>query len=204
MPLANTTNNHYVQAKKKTQVAMKGLLIIDMQVGSFKPYSLRHDTLGVIERINILSKKFRDKNQFVIFIQHDGSKESSFVPKTNDWQLLPELIRLPEDIFISKTANDSFYNSELQNILTKHNIIELFITGCATDFCVDSTVKSALNKDYKVNVIADGHTTASRPYIDAETAIQHYNWLWADMTPTKHKLVVFKTEELTDFNETSA
>lgn len=31
---------------------MKALLIIDMQIGSFKPYALRYDTLGVIERIN--------------------------------------------------------------------------------------------------------------------------------------------------------
>ncbi len=177
---------------------MEALIIIDMQIGSFKPYSLRHDTLGTIERINLLSKKFRDNKQFVIFIQHDGSKENNFVPYTEDWQILPELNRFPEDIIVSKTANDSFYHSELYNILIEKNITELFICGCATDFCVDSTVKSALTKDFKVTIIADGHTTADRPFIDAETTINHYNWLWADMTPTKYKLSVVKTIELID------
>lgn len=180
---------------------MKALLIIDMQVGSFKPYTLRHDTMGTIERINILSKKFRDDKQLVIFIQHDGSKEHNFVPHTRDWQILPELNSLPGDLFVSKTANDSFYHSELCHILTEHNITELFICGCATDFCVDSTVKSALTQDFKVTIIADGHTTASRPFIDAETLINHYNWLWADMIPTKYKLSVVKTKALTDYDQ---
>lgn len=177
---------------------MKALLIIDMQMGSFKPYSLRHDTLGTIERINKVSKKFRDEKQCVIFIQHDGSKENAFIPQTEDWKILPELIQVPGDLFVSKTANDSFYNSELESILCNNEVTELVITGCATDFCVDSTVKSALTKDFKASIVADGHTTASRPFVDAEAVINHYNWLWADMTPTKYKLTVVKTQELTD------
>lgn len=131
---------------------MEALIIIDMQIGSFKPYSLRHDTIGTIERINLLSKKFRDNKQFVIFIQHDGSKENNFVPNTDDWQILPELNRFPEDIIVCKIANDSFYHSELYNILIERNIKELFICGCATDFCVDSTAKSALTKTLKLQL----------------------------------------------------
>ncbi|HEX8331076.1 MAG TPA: cysteine hydrolase family protein [Segetibacter sp.] len=175
---------------------MKALLIIDMQKGSFKPYSLRHDTLGTINRINSLSGYFRDNHYPVIFIQHDGTKEKSFFPNSEDWEILPELVRLPNDITISKTANDSFYKTSLQSILSENNISELYITGCATDFCVDTTVKSALGRDYKVTIIEDGHTTASRPYIDAKTVINHYNWLWGDMSPTKHKITVAKTNDI--------
>jgi nicotinamidase-related amidase len=172
---------------------MKALLIIDMQKGSFKPYSCRHDTLGTIDRINSLSSKFRANNYPVIFIQHDGSKQNCFFPNSVDWQILPELIRLPSDITLNKTANDSFYKTSLQSILSDNKISELFVSGCATDFCVDTTVKAALSRDYKVTVIEDAHTTASRPYIDAQTVINHYNWLWTDMSPTKHKLAVTKT-----------
>ena len=175
---------------------MKALLIIDMQKGSFKPYSLRHDTLGTIDRINSLSGYFRANHYPVIFIQHDGTKENCFLPNSEDWQILPELLKLESDIVISKTANDSFYNTLLQSILSENKISELFITGCATDFCVDSTIKSALSKDYRITIIEDGHTTASRPHIDAQTVINHYNWLWNDMSPTKHKLTVMKTSEI--------
>ena len=164
-------------------------------MGSFRPYTLRHNTLTVIEKINALSDHFRTCNDKVIFIQHDGSKENVFLPGSDDWQLLPELVKHSNDVVISKTANDSFYNTELHAFLSKNAITELFITGCATDFCVDSTVKSAISKDYRVTVIEDGHTTADRPHISAAAAIQHYNWLWADMTPTSCKIEVIKTAE---------
>ena len=175
---------------------MKALLIIDMQIGSFRPYTLRHDTLGVIDRINSLSNYFRANQDKVIFIQHNGTKENSFIPGTEDWQILPELTKHVSDILISKTANDAFYHTDLQAILNEHTIIDLYITGCATDFCVDATIKSAVSKDYRITVIEDGHTTADRPHLTAQTAIQHYNWLWADMTPTSSKIKVVKASDL--------
>jgi nicotinamidase-related amidase len=182
---------------------MKALLIIDMQIGSFKPYTLRYDALGVIDKINILSAFFRSNNDKVIFVQHDGTKEQSFMPNTDDWQILPELTKLATDIYISKTANDAFYQTDLQTILAKYHITELYITGCATDFCVDATIKSALTKDYKITVVEDGHTTADRPHITALTAIKHYNWLWADMTPTNAKVELMKTENIITTNNGS-
>jgi hypothetical protein len=61
---------------------------------------------------------------------------------------------------------------------------------------VDTTIKSALSKDYKITVVADGHTTADRLNITAEKVIQYYNWLWDDMTPTRYKIKVVSTAEL--------
>ncbi|SDE43741.1 isochorismatase family protein [Pedobacter soli] len=175
---------------------MKALLIIDMQIGSFKPYDLRYDTLGVIERINKISNYFRKNSDQVIFIQHDGSKENIFLPHTSDWKLLPELIKCDTDHVVSKSANDAFYNTHLNEILFQNNISELYIAGCATDFCVDSTVKSAITRDYNVTVIEDAHTTADRPHLSAVKIIEHYNWIWSEMTPTNFKVKVIKTNDV--------
>jgi len=175
---------------------MKALLIIDMQQLSFTPETPRFDTNGVVERINVLSEKFRENNEPVIFIQHDGSKDSFCIPNTKEWHILDSLEIEDTDIFVSKTANDAFYKSELHHILQEKGIEELVITGCATDFCVDSTVKSALVKDYKVDVIADAHTTANRPHLDAEKIIEHYNWMWHEMIQVNGKI---KVESFTDF-----
>ena len=112
------------------------------------------------------------------------------------WSASSALNKLSKDITVRKTANDSFYNSDLQKILSERDINELVITGCATDFCVDTTISSALNKDYKVTVVKDAHTTADRPHMDAESVIKHYNWIWDNMIPTKHKLRVVECEEL--------
>jgi nicotinamidase-related amidase len=175
---------------------MKALLIIDMQKGCFNPYTSRHDTFGVIDRINTLSEKFRKKQYPVIFIQHDGTREGELFPQTDEWSLLPDLTKKSTDLYVGKTANDSFYKSGLEEKLISLGVDEVYITGSATDYCVDSTVKSALVKDYKVTVVADGHTTRDKKNISAKLLIEHYNEIWADMSPTLEKIRVLSMEEV--------
>ncbi|MEO1263327.1 MAG: cysteine hydrolase family protein [Bacteroidota bacterium] len=175
---------------------MKALLIIDMQKGSFTPVTPRHDTPGTIERINNLATLCRKNNFPVIFIQHDGTKENVFLPNTEEWDILNELIIRESDTIISKTANDAFYKSALHDFLTKNNIQELLITGCATDFCVEATIQSALSKDYHVTVVKDAHTTGDRPHLNAKKVIEHYNWIWENMIPTDGDLKVLTEEKI--------
>jgi nicotinamidase-related amidase len=174
---------------------MKALLIIDMQKVSFTSKTPRFNSDDVIKRINILSDKFRKNGDIVIFIQHNGSKEGFCIPNTEEWEILSSLEIGKNDIFISKTANDSFYQTTLKSDLIQLGIEEVIITGCATDFCVDSTVKSALTNDFNITVISDGHTTAERNYISAKQVIDYYNWIWNEMTPTKNKIEVIKFDD---------
>jgi len=174
----------------------KAILIIDMQKGSFTSATPRFDADGVVKRINSLSKAFREQGFPVIFIQHDGTKENEYIPNTSDWEILDNMETGASDIFINKYANDSFYLSTLQSKLEELNVVELFITGCATDFCVESTIQSAIAKDYHVTVVADGHTTGNRPHLKAEKVIEHYNWVWQNMIPTKGTIKVIRFEEI--------
>ncbi len=173
---------------------MKVLLIIDMQNAALNPEYPAHDSENVIERINKLSDLFRRKNYRVIYIQHDGSKEGFLIPNTKEWELLSALDVKPDDIIISKTANDSFYNTELKKVIEEFKADELVITGSATDFCIDATVKSALSKEYNVTVISDAHTTEGSHYVTAKQLIDHYNWLWKNMAQTKSKIKVIDFE----------
>ena len=168
----------------------KALLVIDMQKGSFTSKTPRFDTNGVVERINELASVFRELNLPVVYIQHDGTGSGEFEKNTIEWENLDELIVEPTDILIDKYANDVFYRSELQSKLNDLNVGELYITGCATDFCVESTVQSALAKDYNITVVSDGHTTGDRSHLTAEKVIEHYNWVWKNMIPTKGVLQV--------------
>lgn len=174
----------------------KALLIIDMQKGSFTPDTPRFDTDGVVNRINGLAQIFRKSKFPVIVIQHDGSSANEYVPNTREWELLDNIEVEPADIFIDKYANDVFYKSTLDSNLKDLKVDELYITGCATDFCVESTVQSALAKDYNVIVVGDGHTTGNRPHLKAEQVIEHYNWVWQNMIPTKGLVKVCRFEEI--------
>ena len=113
-----------------------------------------------------------------------------------DWENLDELKVEENDLRIDKYANDVFYNSELQLKLKALGINDLYVTGCASDFCVASTIQSALTKEYKITVIEDGHTTGDRPHLKAEKVIEHYNWVWQNMIPTKGYVKVEKTADI--------
>jgi nicotinamidase-related amidase len=106
----------------------------------------------------LLAAAFRAKSWPVLFIQHDGRAMNEFVPFTTEWELLDNLKMDASDIRIDKYANDVFYRSELGQKLDMLAINDLVITGCATDFRVESTIQSAVSKDYNVTVIEDGHT----------------------------------------------
>jgi nicotinamidase-related amidase len=140
----------------------KALLVIDMQKGSFTAGTPRFDAEGVIARIDGLSSAFRERNLPVFFIQHDGTGSGEFEKNSWDWELWDALEIKASDILVDKFTNDVFYNSGLQAKLSELEITQLLITGCATDFCVESNVQSALTRDFDILIVSDGHTTAER------------------------------------------
>jgi nicotinamidase-related amidase len=178
---------------------MIALLIIDMQKGMFTKETPRYQSDRIISNINSIANIVRSISGKVIFIQHDGNKEEGYQPNTEEWELIPEIIRNPIDIIIHKTACDSFYKSELEKYLIEKGINQLIITGCATDYCVDTTIKSATSKDYFIYVPSDGHTTANRPSIPAEQVISHYNWIWKNLILPNKNLKVLPTSELREY-----
>jgi nicotinamidase-related amidase len=176
-------------------MATTGLLVIDMQVGLFEG-AVRFDADGVVRRINALARAVRATGGAVIFIQHGGEEGSSLEPNTAGWEILPTLERRPTDPVVRKTACDSFYRSDLDKTLRERKITRLLITGCATEFCVDTTIRSAASKDHDVVVVSDGHTTADRSHLPAEKIIEHHNRVWASLILPGHPVRVAPSEEL--------
>jgi nicotinamidase-related amidase len=172
---------------------MTGLLVIDMQVGLFEG-AKRFDADGVVRRINDLARAVRAKGGVVVFVQHED--EGDFAHGAPGWRILPALDARPGDVYVSKTACDSFYRSKLDEILRERKITRLLVCGCATDFCVDTTIRSAASKDYEVAVVADGHTTADRLHLPAEKIIEHHNWMWARLILPGRPVTVAKAEDL--------
>lgn len=158
---------------------MKALLIIDMQKGLFE--TPRHDFNGVVKRINRLGETFRSAGDLVVYIQHNSSKEEGLFEGSQGWEIIDELDKSETDFKLTKTACDAFYQTELEALLKSKGITEVFITGAATEFCVDTSLRSCLSKGFNVTAISDGHTTANRGHLSAEQIIKHHNWSWENL-----------------------
>ena len=158
----------------------QALIIIDLQQGSFTDTAPKHDAAGLVARLNRLASRMRAARGSVIFVQNDGPPGDPHHPGLPGWHLLPGLDARASDRIIRKQSCDAFLRTNLEAFLRASGIDRLIITGCATDYCVDSTVRSALARGYRTVAPADGHTTSDRPHLPAEKIIAHHNAIWAD------------------------
>jgi nicotinamidase-related amidase len=156
------------------------LVIIDLQQGSFTPDIARYDPGGLVTRLNSLADAVRSRDGSVVFVQHDGPPGDPHHPDLPGWRLLPDLQIRTGDLTVRKTACDAFLSTTLDATLRSLSVDQLVVTGCATDYCVDTTVRSALARGYSTIVPLDGHTTSDRPHLPARKIIEHHNAIWAD------------------------
>lgn len=170
------------------------MLVVDMQVGLLNGEP-KHDLRGVMERINRLAAKVRDRSGTVIFVQHCGCKGEDFEPQTPGWRFLPGLLRDSADVVVQKKLNDPFAGTDLQARLEEIAPDRVLITGWATDLCVDATVRSAVTNHHNVVVVADGHTLNDRPHLDAISVIRHHNWIWSNLI-TRRSIKLASANEL--------
>jgi nicotinamidase-related amidase len=149
-----------------------------------------------VARINAVTARARKAGSPVIFIQHDGEPGGEdVVPFTEGWKLHPKLEVRPGDPIIRKTTGDAFYGSRLEAELRSRGITTVLLTGYATDFCVDATLRSAASKDFSVIVVADAHTTSDNPVLKASVVREHHNWAWANAI-TKKGVTVLQASEV--------
>ena len=176
---------------------MRALIVIDMQVGLFEGDPPRHDADGVIRRINEIAGVVRASGGMVIFIQHED--DGGLKRDTQGWEILPALERMDTDLSVRKQACDSFYETELADLLEQHGARQLIITGCATDYCVDTTIRAAASRNYEVVVVKDGHTTKDRPHLDAKSIIGHHNWMWKNLILPRSDVKVLPASSVIDW-----
>jgi len=150
------------------------LLIIDVQQvlcsGNFAAYEVDR----VIERINLVSRKVRGAGGLVVVIQHE-TRGGEMDYGSEGWQLAPRLETRDGDIYLRKTATDSFHRTELHSLLQARGITDLIICGLQSDFCVDTTTRRALALGYPVVLVSDGHSTIDNKVLSAPQISAHHN-----------------------------
>jgi nicotinamidase-related amidase len=176
---------------------MRALLIIDMQVGLFEGDLPRYDAEGVIRRINQVARMVRSSGGIVVYIQHEDNH--SLKRGTRSWEILPSLEREDSDLLVHKRVCDSFYQTELAEVLEQQGVHQLILTGCATDFCVDTTLRAAASRDYEIVVVEDGHTTRDRPHLNARSIIDHHHWMWKNLILPNREVKVLPASGVVDW-----
>ena len=182
-------------------MSSKALLIIDVQVGLFAgeenggPAIYKSGQL--LKNINEAADKARLAGAPVIFIQHTGPDDSVAGMGKPLWQINPEIVLKDNDIKVIKTHADAFYETTLNQLLQSMNITSLAIMGLMTEYCVDTTLRSAFSHGYKIEFVSDGHSTFDSDTLPAGKIIEHHNGILTGKNPYAEKLAELKsTDEL--------
>ncbi|WP_426712074.1 isochorismatase family protein [Cronobacter muytjensii] len=166
----------------------KVVMVIDMQNGVFA--TPRFDREGRVARINQLMAGAEQ----VIIIQH--AEAGGLEEGAAGFAVLPEL-NVPENaVRVTKTACDAFWRTPLEALLREHNVDAFVVCGCASDYCVDTTIKQAASRGFRVTIAGDAHTTADRTAATAPALIEHYNEMWRNLTMPGNPLRVLSTGEI--------
>ncbi len=71
-------------------------------------------------------------------------------------EIVPELTPQPGDLVVEgKKTLDAFHSTALDYLLRANEIEHVAFTGFHTNWCVESTARSAYDKGYRVTVLAD-------------------------------------------------
>lgn len=157
------------------------LLIIDVQREFFSAEPGPAGADRVIEQINGLSARARRAGVPVIVVQHHSVVEGPQLESAG-WALDARLNVDNRDLFLRKTTPDVFYHTELGAFLKQGGVGEVVICGYATEFCIDTTARSAVGKGYTVTLVTDGHTTEDKAHLSAEAIIAHHNVTLPEIT----------------------
>jgi nicotinamidase-related amidase len=136
------------------------LLVIDMQ----KHFVFTNEektklVLQASEYINEGLALFRKKHLPIICVQHID-EECGVIPGVEGFNNIEQLKFGSSDIFITKTYNNAFNKTKLEQILREHNVDTIIISGYCAEYCVLSTYRGALDLDFTPiilrNAIASG------------------------------------------------
>jgi nicotinamidase-related amidase len=147
----------------------KALLLIDLQNDYF-PGGLfpLWNTDATLAATKDAIHRARAAGVLVVHIQHIASPEAGIAPFFNEGtegaKIHPDILAAaPEAPVVIKHFADSFFKTDLENVLSAHGVGELLVCGMMTQNCVTHTAISKSAEKYQVSILTDCCTTVSEP-----------------------------------------
>ncbi len=168
------------------------LLVIDVQSGLV---SGAYQEARVLSNIDRLIFSTRENSGLIVFIQHCHASYKPLMKGNPGWQVHPALRQAGGDLFIEKSASDSFYQTSLHADLESHGIDHVIVSGLQSEYCVDTTCRAALSKGYSVTLVSDAHTTGDS-HMPAAEIIDHHNRVLANLSHPDADIQVKATNEI--------
>ena len=168
-----------ISGKAQSTSTNECLLVIDMQTGIFQMKQPVYEAETLIQTVSNAIQSARREGLPVLYTQHENS--TFLQVGTDGWRIRPELAPQEGDTVIRKRHPSVFQDTPLEAKLRERGITRLRICGLISNGCVKDACLEAMKKDYRVTLIANGHSTF---YRNAPRLIAHWNQSLAEQGAT--------------------
>ncbi|WP_242215276.1 cysteine hydrolase family protein [Bacillus cereus group sp. BfR-BA-01383] len=151
------------------------LLIIDVQIGSFREKKILYKETELLKTIQLLNSKACSVQAPIFYMKFNGEPGSLLERGTPGWKIHESITPSAQDTVLEKKHPDSFHKTNLQQELNKKNIKHIVITGIQSEICIDATCRRAFSLGYDVTLVEDGHSTYDSTLLSASQIIKHHN-----------------------------
>lgn len=177
-------------------------LVVDMQNGFMEEGAPVEVPMarGIVDEINRISAAVRASGGINVFLKYttaDGATawpvfmqrmgagaaphREAFTPGHHYWDLWPTLDVQDQDLVVEKRRFSGFTpgTCTLHEALQARGVDTLIVTGTLTNCCCESTVRDAMQHNYKVLVATDANAALSDA--EHEAALMSLGWIFADL-----------------------
>jgi nicotinamidase-related amidase len=155
----------------------EALVVIDLQNimfnGAVLPPMPNGQTL--LNTVAKLIGKARRAKVPVVYVRHNDSAGGPMAIGAEGWQIAEAVSPQPTDTIIEKQFADSFLRTNLHETLLSIGAKCIAFCGAQTEFCVDTTVRSAKSHGFEPMLVSDAHGTFDTVVLKAEQIITHHN-----------------------------
>ena len=155
---------------------VSALLIIDIQEAttgnrSMYPY-FREKSEKLIQNINQSVDSFTLAGLPVIYVRSEITNPlinllNDSYAKGSEGARNDKRLKVESDVEIVKSGKDSFRNTQLDSLLFRNSVNELYVAGLDAAECVNATVEAAQNRNYAVNIIKEAVISKSAELTDS-------------------------------------
>ena len=185
------------------QIIIYKFLVIDVQNAlvdgnatlDFQPI-IDQALQNTVDRIAMLQRQARAAAAPVFVVQHGGVPGHRLARGLQDWEIRREVGLIRGDIVVNKSHSDVFYQTDFTAQLETRGVMHLIVTGFMSQYCVDITVRRAVELGYIVTSVADGHGTRDEGTLRRDQITAHQNILLGKIYNAETQLTVKTTKEI--------
>jgi isochorismate hydrolase len=173
--LVNALPNSLLKRKTTFQPDRSALLVLDMQSYFLEPssHAFVPSAVAIVPGLKQLTQSYNNHNLPVVFTQHLNSLQDAG-SMSRWWQdlittenplsaIIPDL-DFSNRFVMRKSQYDAFYQTNLDEYLTKKRVSQVVVSGVMTHLCCETTARSAFMRGFEVFFLIDGTATYNQEH----------------------------------------